>query len=201
MMDYPTIYLVRHGVTKSNKAKIYMGASKEGLDADGVRQAKALGMKLASKCISTIYTSPIARAKQTARLISARLHTKIIIEKDLREMGLGIWQGMSELAIARQFPKEFALWNTRPAELRMPGRETISRVQNRAVKLIRKLARAHPGGKIIALTHVAIIRCLILYFTHRHLNDYKKIDVPNTSVFELKLYGNGKSGIRKRVII
>lgn len=40
------IYLVRHGITASNKKKIYMGRSEEGLDEEGIKQASVLGMRL-----------------------------------------------------------------------------------------------------------------------------------------------------------
>ena len=40
------IYLVRHGIIESNKKKIYMGWSEEGLSPEGRQQAEALGKKL-----------------------------------------------------------------------------------------------------------------------------------------------------------
>ncbi len=69
-MPGKTIYLVRHGITRSNREKIYAGWGEEELIEEGVLGAEALGAKLKPLGISTIYTSPIKRALQTARIIT-----------------------------------------------------------------------------------------------------------------------------------
>lgn len=45
-MENRIIYLVRHGITASDKKKVYMGRSDEELDAEGIKQANVLGMRL-----------------------------------------------------------------------------------------------------------------------------------------------------------
>jgi broad specificity phosphatase PhoE len=185
-MGNKLIYLVRHGVTSSNKKKIYMGQSDEGLDEEGIKQAHELGMRLKERVISKIYTSPIMRALQTAEILSSHLSTEIIIEDDLREMRLGEWEGLAEEEIKSRYPREWKIWNTRPAELRLQGREPLTSVQERSVAAIRRIITENGNRRVVAVTHVAIIRCLILFFKNLHLNLYKSIDIPNSSIFELE---------------
>ena len=180
------IYLVRHGVTESNKKRIYMGWSEEGLDEGGIKQAEKLGMKLKENGISKIYTSPIRRAVQTAEILNRYLSTGISIEEDFREMKLGEWEGMSEEEIKLRYPREWEIWNKRPAELILPGREKLSSVQERSVGAIKRILNGNSNRRVIAVTHVAIIRCLVLFFKNLELNLYKRIAVLNTSIFELK---------------
>jgi broad specificity phosphatase PhoE len=170
------IYLVRHGITASNKKKIYMGQSDEGLDEEGVKQANILGMRLKGEGISKIYTSPVKRALQTAEILNNYLLTGVLLEEDLREMGIGQWEGMPEEEVKSKYPEEWAIWNECPKDLTLPGREALSSVQERAVKTV-------------VVTHVAIIRCLILYSKKLDLNLYKKINVRNAKVFELAVNG------------
>lgn len=181
------IYFVRHGSIKSNKLKIYAGWGEEELDEEGIDQARKVGRLLRDRNIDVIYTSPIKRAIQTAEIIATHFYgLKIIIEKGLKEMKLGPWEGLSENEIAIKYPEEFKLWNSKPVKLKLPGRETLSTVQNRAVKAVRKIL-SNQNRDAIAVTHVVIIRCLFLYYNNLNLNSYKKIEVPNASVFTLQL--------------
>ncbi len=198
-MEERIIYLVRHGSTQSNKKRIYMGWSEEGLDEEGIKKAEELSMKLKENRISKIYTSPIRRAVQTAEILNRYLSTEITIEEDLREMKLGEWKGMSEEEIKLSYPREWKIWNKRPAELILPGREKLSSVQERSIGAIKGILNENSNRRVIAVTHVAVIRCLILFCKNLDLNLYKRIDVPNTSVYELKFSNRSlqlKSAIR-----
>lgn len=185
-MEETIIYLVRHGVTDSNKKKIYMGWREEELNEEGIKQVNELGIKLKDNGISKIYTSPIRRAVQTAEILNRYLLTGIIIKEDLIEMKLDKWEGMAEEEIKLRYPREWEIWNKRPAELRLPKRETLSSVQERSIGAIKRILNENNKRRVIAVTHVAVIRCLILFFKNLDLNLYKGIDVPNSSIFELK---------------
>lgn len=189
-MEDRVIYLVRHGITVSNKKNVYMGRSDEGLDEEGIKQANELGMRLKGKGISKIYTSPMKRALQTAEILNSYLSTIVFIEKDLGEMELGGWEGMPEEEIKSKYPEGWAIWNERPKDLSLPGREALSSVQERAVRAVNKILWTDNGRKVVAVTHVAIIRCLVMYSKKLDLNLYKKINVPNASVFELVVNSN-----------
>ena len=181
------IYLVRHGLTRSNKEKIYAGWGEEGLTEEGVAQAKEVAEKLKGRNISAIYASPINRALQTARILNKHLDVELIVEDGLKEMKMGPWEGMSEEQLAVAYPKEYGIWNTKPGELKLPGRETLASLQERAVKAVQKIAGLNHNKEVLAVTHVAIIRTVLLFFNGLPLNLYKTIDVPNTGIFELKL--------------
>jgi len=178
------IFFVRHGSIKSNKLKIYAGWSNEELDSEGIKQAHEVGKLLSQYPIKAIYSSPIKRAIQTAEIISTYLpNVNIVIEENLKEMKLGPWEGLSEDEIAKKYPEQFKLWNTKPAELKLPNRETLFMVRDRAIKAIKNMLSDNHSGDLIAVTHVAIIRCLYLHYNNLDLNLYKKIDVPNASIF------------------
>jgi alpha-ribazole phosphatase/probable phosphoglycerate mutase len=180
-----TIYLVRHGITRSNKEKVYAGRSTEGLLEEGVLAAEALGRKMEVLGISAVYTSPIKRALETARIISGHIKGELIVEDDLREIEMGPWEGLSEDEVASSYPSEYRIWLATPADLRLAGRETLDTVQARGLKAVTRILEEHPEGTTIAVTHVAVIRCLLLHYNHLHLNSYKSIDIPNLSVHRL----------------
>ncbi|MCK4821064.1 phosphoglycerate mutase family protein, partial [bacterium] len=55
------IYLIRHGLTESNKRKIYAGWSDESLCQEGVSALLKIGKKSKKFKIEKIFSSPIRR--------------------------------------------------------------------------------------------------------------------------------------------
>jgi len=181
------IYLMRHGLIQSNKDKIYAGWSNEELCQEGLPDIIEVGKKLQKYNIEKIYTSPIRRATQTANMVNDLLNRDIIIEENLKEMMMGPWEGLSEDEVSEKFPSEFALWNTKPSKLSIEGRETLEQVQKRAISAIGNISKNSEGSAVLVVTHVALIRVLIIYYNNLSRDIYRKIDIPNVSVYKLNL--------------
>lgn len=186
-MNEKIIYMVRHGLTLSNKEKIYAGWSDEELSDEGIVQTKNLANRLEKLNISAIYTSPIKRALQTAQIFGEFLKVPVILDKSLKEMKLGQWEGLSEKEIATLYPKKWEMWNIKPVCLYLRGRESLISVQNRVLKVVNKIICKNRIS--LAVTHVALIRCLILFYKGLDLNLYRQIEVPNLAIFEFKYDG------------
>lgn len=101
-------------------------------------------------------------------------------------MRLGHWMGLTE-EVSKRFVEEYRIWNTRPGQLVLLDRETLHEVQKRALRAIQRIEKESGEFPVLAVTHVAIIRCLIFHFNGMDLNLYRKIDVPNGSVFRLQI--------------
>ncbi len=181
------LLLVRHGETLSNSRKIYAGRSSEELTEKGVLQAAKVANKLKQYDIYALYSSPIKRAVQTAEIIGKTLGKNYSIMNDFKEMMLGPWEGLSESEIASNYPREWKLWQGKPAELRLPGRESLDELLKRALKGINKISYLADERMIVIVTHVAIIRTLLLWRLNKSMNLYKTIDVPNAKIFNIQI--------------
>lgn len=126
-------FFIRHGEIASNVRKVYAGWSEEPLTERGVRQAEKAGELLKGKGIDALYCSPLRRAVQTAEIIGKAVGKVPVKDAHFKEMGLGPWEGLSEDEVERRFPEEWGIWNTRPAELRLAGRETLAELQGRVL--------------------------------------------------------------------
>lgn len=186
------IYLIRHGLTESNKKKIYAGWSDECLCEEGIVTLFGIGKKLIDFKIERIFSSPIRRAIHTAEVINSFLNKRIEIEINLKEMKMGPWEGLSEYEVAESFPNEWKIWNSRPSELKIDGRETLEELQIRTLNGIRSISEDLDSLRILAVTHVAIIRVLMIYYNNWCLDDYRKIAVPNCEVYLLDNKANGQ---------
>ena len=184
------LLLVRHGEIPSNINKVYAGRSAEGLTPEGICQAQDAAEKLKMLEVKAIYSSPIQRAVQTAQIISKRTGMDFQVEAAFREMELGPWEGLSEDEIAKTFPEEWKTWNSRPDKLRLPGRETLEQLLGRVMGGIRSIYQNAGDGKTVIVTHVAVIRVLLLWSAKKGLNLYKTIHVPNAEIFEISVAEN-----------
>ena len=157
------IYLVRHGETEWNRARRFQGRSNLPLNQEGRKQVKALALTLKNKPLTAIYTSPLIRALETARLIKA-FHPTIPIfeEKGFIEMDLGEFDGMKAQDWAEQYPDFRKAWNENPASLKMPGGESLKEVQIRAKDTLERITRIYPPDTTILISSHNFVNLTIL---------------------------------------
>ena len=179
---------IRHGEIDSNLLKIYSGRSQESLNVNGITQAKEVAQNLKHEGISHLYCSPLLRTIETAKIIAAEANLKPIEFGEFNELAMGPWEGMSESDVAKQFPEEWRIWNNTPAELFLLGRESLAQLQQRALGGIKEIfRRSTDAKKICVVSHVAVIRVVILFFEQRDLNQYKKVSIPNATPILLEI--------------
>ena len=179
---------IRHGEIGSNIKLVYAGWSEEGLTDKGIEQAGSAGQRLENYGIDAIYCSPLQRARQTAEIIGEMLALSPVLMDNFKELNYGPWEGKSEKEVIRQYPAAWRTWNTRPADLAMPGRETIKELQDRVLAGIELIKEEKADNeKILIVSHVAIIRVALLYAGSRDLNLYRTIPVANAEIFEINL--------------
>ena len=176
------LYLVRHGEIQSNLDKVYAGWSEEPLTARGKEQAREAANRILNLNLnlnlSAFFTSPLRRAVQTAEIIGETIGCLPVAEKAFKEMKMGPWEGLAEEEIERQHPLDWNTWNTKPAELVLQGRETLRQVLDRVLEGVQRIRRQSVSKSVLIVTHVAVIRVLLLHAKRRDLNEYKRIPVP-----------------------
>ena len=180
------LIMVRHGEIPSNIKKVYAGKSPEPLTERGVRQAKEVSENLKKYEVDALYSSPMQRALQTAQIIGEGIGMDLRINDAFREIEMGPWEGLSEIDVAQKYPQEWNTWNIRPAELRLPNRETLDELLKRVLTGIQRINRNEERRNIIIVTHVAVIRILLLWKAEKSLNFYKTIHVPNAGIFQIE---------------
>ena len=84
-----TLLLVRHGETDWNAEGRLQGHTDRPLNDYGRRQAAALAEELAGREIDAIYASDLARARETAEIVAARIGLPVALDVGLREKNWG----------------------------------------------------------------------------------------------------------------
>lgn len=87
------LYIIRHGETQWNAQKRLQGASDTELNEKGIALAKATGEALKKVPFDCCFTSPLKRARDTARLILGNRQAPVYEDARIREISFGEWEG------------------------------------------------------------------------------------------------------------
>jgi broad specificity phosphatase PhoE len=155
--------LIRHAQTVWNAAGRIQGQADLELSAAGLWQCEKVAERLASTPIDAIYSSDLARARQTAEAVASK-HPGLSVEVDagLREIALGAWEGATREKLKAGWPELFMEWRRRPSWDLVPGGEGGQEFQTRVLDTFSRIAGAQGVGAAIAVvTHIGVIRTLL----------------------------------------
>jgi broad specificity phosphatase PhoE len=165
-----TILLARHGETDWNVEGRLQGWDDRPLNETGRAQARELARRLAETPFDAVYASDLSRARETAEIVAEPHGVPVVIDSDLREMHYGSWSGLTRSEIEERFPG---------AE-RHDG-ETREQHLERVLASADRIARRHPGGRILVVSHGGSMRAL-----RRHCAGNPVHPIENCAVFELR---------------
>jgi len=151
--------VIRHGATAWTEAGRLQGRADPALSASG--RAALAGRRVPAAFAGARWlTSPLRRARETARLLGA---PEAAIEACLIEMDWGAWEGRRLAEIRAELGPSMAANEARGLDFRPEGGESPREVQARLAPLLGELAGL--AGPVIALTHKGVIRALLALAT------------------------------------
>lgn len=153
------ILLVRHGETDDNAADRFQGRLDTHLNARGREQSRALAQRLTGEGLRALYSSPLARARETAQIIGAQLGLEPTYDGRLMEADTGDWTGRPYAEVIAAAPDEFAAWRSVSPSFRFPAGESV---RQQASRVAAALADVRDAGVLPALVvcHGGVIRCV-----------------------------------------
>ena len=156
-----TVILVRHGECEGNREGLFRGRTDFPLNETGREQAVALAEALRPLAPSIVYSSPLARAKETARVISERCGASLSLRQGFINIALGRWENRKKADIQQEYPEEWRLWLSHPERLRMAGGESLGDVRRRAFANLDALVKEHAGEVFAIVSHRAVLKPLL----------------------------------------
>ena len=189
------LIIVRHGKTVWNEQGKVQGACDSPLVRDGKTGAKAVGRRLrySTRPIVAIYASPLGRAWKTAELIARGMgfHETLIPDYDLRERAFGVLEGLTWQEMQEQQPEAHRMNATRDEHYAAPGGgESRAEVRARMLTCVERIARKHPGERILCVTHsgcmASLVRAILGMPTAAN-----SPELPNTAINLLVWKGGG----------
>jgi isoleucyl-tRNA synthetase/broad specificity phosphatase PhoE len=175
---FTKVTVIRHAQSVGNTLPIYQSALPgTDLTEKGRAQAAAAAAFLKSRVASRespvaktiIYTSPLARAEQTAAVIADALTAKVITDERLREVSFGDYEGkkvdFSDLKFVRERRAHKIESGKVESVYHFPGMETWDSVQERIEAFLREALPNHRGEHVVLVTHADVVVNLKHFFT------------------------------------
>jgi alpha-ribazole phosphatase len=156
------IFLIRHGQVVGYDTPAYNGHADVKLTEYGISQYHALQERLADTGITACYSSDLTRCAAGAAIICTPLGIVPVLKPELRELNIGIWEGMTWAEIIAGYPQE---WQARLADIvnyRVPQGENLLDLAARAVPALHGIVRAHRGENVLVVGHGGMNRVLLL---------------------------------------
>ncbi len=144
--------LFRHGQTDWNINFLLQGVTDIPMNTTGIEQVRAAARALRRQDWDIILTSPLGRARETAEILRDQLGFDEVFELELLiERSFGEAEGLS-----------YEQWKTRFSNLdQVPGGESKSELKRRSQLLLETISKEHPGKRILAVSHGALIRTVL----------------------------------------
>ena len=185
------IIMVRHGETEWNRQmRVQGGRSDIPLNDTGRSQAEDAGNALVDKEFSAVYSSPMLRALETARIINTPHKLEVHIVPELAELDAGDYEGIPIADLGRRFSQIITEMGESDELPRTPGGESISDVQERAWQAINTVATRHSGETVLVVTHYFVILAVICKVLELPLVNISRFYMSNGSISSINLNGS-----------
>jgi probable phosphomutase (TIGR03848 family) len=189
MPDPMTLLLIRHGQTDWIGRAIAGRQPGVHLNAEGQAQALRLRDRLRHLPITTIYSSPLERARETAAPLAAALGVEVRSCDEAVELDFGRWTGSAMAALADD--PGWRRFNSWRGTTRAPGGELMPEVQTRIVRAIVRIRAEHAGEAVAVFSHGDVIRSAVAYFAGVSLDLFHRIEIRPASVSSLRFWDDG----------
>ena len=177
-----TILLARHGETDWNRDHRVQGHSDTLLNDAGRAQARALAAELAGETIDAVYSSDLARAHETARILAESRGLHVITVRDLRERHFGTWEGLTDDEVLARFPHA--------ADRPWGDAETQEEMGERVFAALRRIGEAHPDQRVLVVSHGGPLRRVL---AHCGVDEVDRID--NCHVVRIEIVDGAVRGL------
>jgi probable phosphomutase (TIGR03848 family) len=184
-----TIVLVRHATTAATGKRLGGWTPGVHLDEAGRAQAEAAADRLADLPLEAVYTSPLERTRETARIVAKRHGLRPRIRKGIGEVDYGDWTDLPLGQLRRR--KLWPVIQATPSRVTFPAGESIRGAQARAVEAIERLAVEHGDGHVAVVSHADVIKAVVAHFVGLPLDMFQRLVVGPASVTVLGLPAGG----------
>ncbi len=176
------IFMIRHAETEKNRAKVLQGRSNAPLNEAGEEQSRKAGRYFVERgiCFDRIYSSPLVRCIQTAKIIAQGREDLIVTDDRLLEMDYGPYEGMSLESPPPEIVHFFSDFVHNPAP---EGMESLEGVKERLKDFLVSV-RDDQYENVLIATHAIALKGALESLTPDSGGSYWSRMIGNCAVFE-----------------
>jgi probable phosphoglycerate mutase len=108
-----------------------------------------------------VVSSPMARCRHVAAAVAGRLGLPLAVEPQLREIGMGRWEGRRRAEIEVEEPQAYLAFLRDPVANRPPGGERLEALRARIGAAYERQVAAWPGRHLLIVCHAGVSRAVV----------------------------------------
>lgn len=178
------LFLIRHGQTAWNLKNKYCSFTELSLNAEGIRQAQRLYLRLRKENFNSVYSSDYKRALHFAQIVFKG--QAIIKSSELREMNFGIFEGLSHSEIMKRYGQIYKKWLDNPFKVDIPKGEPIINFEKRINRILKKIVSSCKDKTVAIVTHGGPIKLIIADILELKNFWHINVDLASVSLIEFK---------------
>ncbi|MFE0541420.1 bifunctional RNase H/acid phosphatase [Streptomyces sp. NPDC058891] len=194
-----TFVLLRHGETPLTPLKRFSGSGGDdpALSDVGQRQAELVAAALAARgTVQAVVSSPLARCRETAGTVAARLGLEVSVDEGLRETDFGAWEGLTFGEVREKYPDDMNAWLTDPEAAPSGGGESFAAVARRVAATRDALLAAHPGRTVLLVSHVTPVKTLVRLALGAPPEALFRMELSAASLSAVAYFADGNASLR-----
>ncbi|MFJ9421047.1 bifunctional RNase H/acid phosphatase [Streptomyces sp. NPDC101249] len=194
-----TLVLLRHGETPLTPQKRFSGSggSDPSLSDTGREQARLAGEALARRgTVQAIVASPLARTRETAGIVAARLGLDVRIEDGLRETDFGAWEGLTFGEVRDRHRADLDAWLADPSVAPTGGGESFETTAVRVAAARDRLVAAYAGRTVLVVTHVTPVKTLVRLALGAPPEALFRMELSAAAFSAVAYYADGNASVR-----
>ncbi|MEW1868657.1 bifunctional RNase H/acid phosphatase [Streptomyces caelestis] len=194
-----TFVLLRHGETPLTPQKRFSGSggSDPSLSGVGREQAEKAGEFLARRgTVQAVVASPLARTRETAGIVAARLGLDVTVEEGLRETDFGAWEGLTFGEVRERHPDDLNAWLSSPDAEPTGGGESFAATAARVAATRDRLTAEYRGRTVLLVTHVTPIKTFIRLALGAPPEALFRMELSAASLSAVAYYADGNASVR-----
>jgi probable phosphoglycerate mutase len=195
-----TLIMVRHGRTALTEGRKISGGDGENPDLSdlGNKDASDVALELARVGNSGAFSflekpavvihSPIKRAAQTASKIAQRLGAEQVELADLREIGFGDWDGLTNEELFVAYEEHYQRWRG-SYDVAPPNGESLQDFDVRVNQSLDFILENFAGKTVVVVAHVMPIRGLLRIANDASVAGFWRVDLGPASISIARFWG------------
>ncbi|MGP3736171.1 bifunctional RNase H/acid phosphatase [Streptomyces sp. GDS52] len=194
-----TFVLLRHGETPLTPQKRFSGSggSDPSLSDIGREQAERTAAHLARRgTVQAIVASPLARTRETAGIVAARLGLDVTVDDGLRETDFGAWEGLTFAEVRERHPGDLNAWLSSPDAEPTGGGESFAATASRIAAARDRLTAAYAGRTVLLVTHVTPIKTFVRLALGAPPEALFRMELSAASLSAVAYYADGNASVR-----
>ncbi|MEU6445641.1 bifunctional RNase H/acid phosphatase [Streptomyces sp. NPDC046979] len=194
-----TFVLLRHGETPLTPQKRFSGSggSDPSLSSVGREQAERVAESLARRgTVQAVVASPLARTRETAGIVAARLGLEVTVEEGLRETDFGAWEGLTFGEVRERYPADLDAWLASPEARPTGGGESFAATGERVAATRDRLVRAYAGRTVLLVSHVTPIKTFLRLALGAPPESLFRMELSAASLSAVAYYADGGASVR-----